>query len=431
MTVGCLEIDATTHEVRRDGEPVGLTAKEFDLLWFLASNANQVFSRDQLMERVWGYSAALDTGTVTVHVRRLREKLEADPSEPAAARDRLGRRLPPARMSIRSQLAVLAVAAVCLPLAAVVGSGLVMFGMHDRSWFWFVVGVSAACALGCAFVVGQQILRPLDGLRSASKRLAGGDLSARAPAAGPRELQELGASFNEMAANLEKLFDARRELVMWASHDLRTPLASLRAMVEALEDGLAQPAEYLAAIKAQTQILSGLVEDLFVLARIDSGALALELQEASLGDLVTACVDALEADASARGVRLRSRLATDPVVSVAPDKVQRVLMNLLSNALRHARPDGEVAVVVEENGDGVVVAVEDDGNGLAPGCSERMFERFWRADDSRTGSSGGAGLGLAIAQGLVQAHGGTIWAENRLGGGARVAFTLPRSPSSS
>ena len=334
-------------------------------------------------------------------------------------------------MSIRSQLAVLAVAAVCLPLAAVVGSGLVMFGMHDRSWFWFVVGVSAACALGCAFVVGQQILRPLDGLRSASKRLAGGDLSARAPAAGPRELQELGASFNEMAANLEQLFDARRELVVWASHDLRTPLASLRAMVEALEDGLAQPEEYLAAIKAQTQILSGLVEDLFVLARIDSGALALELQETSLGELVTACVDALEADASAQGVRLRSRLASDPVVTVAPDKVQRVLLNLLSNALRHARPDGEVAVLVEEDADRVVVAVEDDGNGLAPGASERMFERFWRADDSRTGSSGGAGLGLAIAQGLVQAHGGTIWAENRLGGGARVAFTLPRSPSSS
>jgi signal transduction histidine kinase len=334
-------------------------------------------------------------------------------------------------MSIRSQLAVLAVAAVCLPLAAVVGSGLVMFGMHDRWWFWFVVGISAACALAGAFLIGQQILRPLDGLRSASKRLAGGDLSARAPAAGPRELQELGASFNEMAANLEKLFDARRELVVWASHDLRTPLASLRAMVEALEDGLAQPEEYLAAIRAQTQILSGLVEDLFVLARIDSGALALELQEASLADLVNACVDALEADASARGVRLRSRVATDPVVSVAPDKVQRVLMNLLSNALRHARPDGEVAVVIEEDADGVLVAVEDDGTGLAPGCSERMFERFWRADDSRTRSSGGAGLGLAIAQGLVQAHGGTIWAENRLGGGARVAFTLPRSPSSS
>ena len=333
-------------------------------------------------------------------------------------------------MSIRSQLAVLAVAAVCLPLAAVVGSGLVMFGMHDKSWFWLVVAVSMVCALAGALFLGHQILRPLDGLRSASKRLAGGDLGARAPATGPRELQELGASFNEMAANLEKLFDARRELVVWASHDLRTPLASLRAMVEALEDGLAQPEEYLAAIKVQTQILTGLVEDLFVLARIDSGALALELQEASLGELVRACVDALEPDASACGVRLRSRVTSDPVVTVAPDKVQRVLMNLLSNALRHARPDGEVAVVVEEDADGVVVAVEDDGKGLAPGCSERMFERFWRADDSRARESGGAGLGLAIAQGLVHAHGGTIWAENRLGGGARVAFTLPRSPSS-
>ncbi len=332
-------------------------------------------------------------------------------------------------MSIRAQLAVLAVAAVCLPIAVVVGSGLVMFGMHDERTFWLVVVVSTVCALAGALLLGQQILRPLDGLRDASKRLAGGDLSARAKESGPRELMELGASFNEMAANLEQLFDARRELVAWASHDLRTPLASLRAMVEALEDGLAEPSEYLPAIKAQTQILSGLVEDLFELARIDSGALALELQEASLAELVSSCVEALEADAHAHGVRLESRVTGDHVVTVAPDKVQRVLLNLLSNAVRHARPDGAVSIAVETDTDRVVVSVEDDGNGFPPGSSERMFERFWRADDSRTRASGGAGLGLAIAQGLVQAHGGTIWAENRLGGGARVAFTLPRAPS--
>ncbi len=332
-------------------------------------------------------------------------------------------------MSIRAQLAVLAVAAVCAPIAIVVGSGLVMFGMHDERKFWLVVIVATVFALAGALLLGQQILRPLDGLRDASKRLAGGDLSARAQESGPRELQELGASFNEMASNLEQLFDARRELVAWASHDLRTPLASLRAMVEALEDGLAQPAEYLPAIKAQTQILSGLVEDLFELARIDSGALALELQDASLGELVTSCVDALEADAHAHGVRLESRLGDDLVVTVAPDKVQRVLMNLLANAVRHAQPDGAVAVLVETEADRVVIAVEDDGNGLPPDAPQRMFERFWRADESRARSSGGAGLGLAIAQGLVQAHGGTIWAENRRGGGARVAFTLPRAPS--
>ena len=141
---------------------------------------------------------------------------------------------------------------------------------------------------------------------------------------------------------------------------------------------------------------------------------------------MTSCLDALQADARSRGVRLESRVdPTDPQVRVAPDKVQRVLLNLVTNAVRHSRPEGAVAVVVHTDSDHVVVAVEDEGAGLAPGASQRMFERFWRDDESRTRASGGAGLGLAIAQGLVHAHGGTIWAENRDEGGARVAFTLP------
>ncbi|MFL5920082.1 MAG: ATP-binding protein [Gaiellaceae bacterium] len=329
-------------------------------------------------------------------------------------------------MSIRAQLAVLAVAAVCVPLAIVVGSGLVMFGMHDEAKVWLVVALSALCALAAALLLGRQILRPLDQLRATSSRLAAGDLSARASEAGPRELQELGASFNEMAASIERLFDARRELVAWASHDLRTPLASLRAMVEALEDGLATPAEYLPAVRAQTEILTRLVDDLFELALIDAGALTLELRDASVGELVSSCIEALAGDARAREVHLGSQLdPADPAVRVAPDKVQRVLLNLLSNAVRHSSPNGAVAVVVSKDTDHVVVAVEDEGNGLATDAPERMFERFWRDDDSRTRRRGGAGLGLAIAQGLVEAHGGRIWAENRAGGGARVAFTLP------
>ena len=349
-------------------------------------------------------------------------------------------------MSIRSQLALLALAAVCLPLAAAVGFGLVMFGMHGDATFVAIVLVSAICAVGGALFLGRQILRPLDQLRSASARLSGGDLSARASESGPRELRELGTSFNEMAANLEHLFDARRELVAWASHDLRTPLASLRAMVEAVEDGLAEPAEYLPAIRAQTELLSELVEDLFELARIDSGSLALDLREAPLGELVDSCLESLEAGARARGVRLGSRLdPSDPHVKIEPDKVQRVLLNLVTNAvqavsglgpecprritLSTARWDNEAVLRVRDT-DHVVVSVEDDGEGLAPGAPQRMFERFWRDDESRTRASGGAGLGLAIAQGLVHAHGGTIWAENRNGGGARVAFTLPLVVSS-
>jgi signal transduction histidine kinase len=329
-------------------------------------------------------------------------------------------------MSIRAQLALLALTAVCLPLAAAVGTGLVMFGMHGDTTFLAIVFGSTLGALAGALLLGRQILRPLDGLRAASARLAAGDLSARASESGPRELHELGASFNEMAASVERLFDARRELVAWASHDLRTPLASLRAMVEALEDGLATPTEYLPAVRAQTEILSRLVDDLFELALIDAGALTIELREASVGDLVSSCIEALEADARAHEVRLASRLdPTDPAVRVAPDKVQRVLLNLVSNAVRHSRPHGAVAVVVEKDTDHVVVAVEDEGSGLAAEAPQRMFERFWRDDDSRTRASGGSGLGLAIAQGLVEAHGGRIWAENRAEGGARVAFTLP------
>ncbi len=328
--------------------------------------------------------------------------------------------------TLRAQLAALALVAVCLPLGAVLASGLVMFEKQDYEKVVAVSVISAASALAGALLLGRRILEPLGRLRGASARLAHGDLSARAPESGPRELHELSASFNEMAASLEHLFDARRELVAWASHDLRTPIASLSAMVEALEDGLATPAEYVPAIRAQTEILSSLVEDLFELARIDAGALRLELYETSLRELVSCSLEALEAEARASDVRLEARLdPTDPAVRIAPDKVRRVLLNLLANAVRHTPPQGAVAVVVETDTDHVVVAVEDDGSGLPPDGRERMFERFWRDDESRTRSSGGAGLGLAIAQGLVRAHGGTIWAENRRGGGARVAFTLP------
>jgi signal transduction histidine kinase len=327
--------------------------------------------------------------------------------------------------TLRLQLAALALLSVCLPLGVVLASGLVMFGMHDAKILAVAV-VSALFALAGALVLARWILQPLERLHAASTRLAAGDLAARASESGPRELLELGASFNEMATNIERLFDARRQLVAWASHDLRTPLASLRAMIEALEDGLASPAEYLPAIREQLDTLSLLVQDLFELARIDAGALQLELHDTRLRELVSTCLRAVDAEARARNIQLEARFdAEDPEVRVAPDKVERVLLNLLTNALRHTPSDGAVSVVVEPNSHNVVVAVEDTGGGLTAGATQRMFERFWREDASRTRSTGGSGLGLAIAQGLVEAHGGTIWAENRSSGGARVAFTLP------
>ena len=325
--------------------------------------------------------------------------------------------------SLRLRLVGLALLSVVLPLAAVLLSGVVMFdSKHDLTILAAAVA-SSSVALGAALLLARSISAPIERLRGVAASLARGELDVRAVTAGPAEVDQLATALNSMAANLEELFDARRQLVAWASHDLRTPLASLQAMLEALEDGLAEPEQYLPAMQEQVRTLGSLVDDLFELARIDAGVLTLELREAQLGGLVETCLRGLEAEAQARQVTLEARIdGALPPVRCAPEKVERVLLNLLANALRHTPSDGSIAVVVQPLEEEVRVTVEDTGTGIPPEAVHRMFDRFWRGDRSR--SRGGAGLGLAIARGLVEAQGGRIWAENRAGGGA-VSFTLP------
>jgi signal transduction histidine kinase len=332
----------------------------------------------------------------------------------------LGLRLLP---TVRLQLAGLALLAVTLPLAAVFLSGWAMFHMGDDVKILAVAAVSASVAVGGGLLLARSIAAAFERLRAASAALAAGDLTVRAPQEGPAELAELASSFNAMAADISRLFDARRELVAWASHDLRAPIASLQAMIEAIEDGLAEPERYIPALRHQVRTLTTLVDDLFELARIDSGALTLELRDGEVSGLVEECVRGLEAEAASRRIRLEARPAPAARARCEPDKVQRILFNLVTNALRHTPSDGSVAVVVEPRDAEVQVTVEDTGEGLDAEAEQRMFERFWRSDRAR--SSEGAGLGLAIARGLVEAHGGRIWAERRRGGGARVSFTLP------
>jgi signal transduction histidine kinase len=325
--------------------------------------------------------------------------------------------------TVRLQLAGLAFLAVLLPLGAVLVSGWVMFHMGDDVKILAVTAASALTAVVAALVVARSIADAVDGVRDASTSLARGDLDARAPAGGPAEVAELATSFNEMGENLKRLFDSRKELVAWASHDLRTPLANMQAMLEALEDGLGNAPEYVPALREQVRVLSQLVDDLFELARIDADALTLELRQLPLAPVVSSSLRGVEAEARIRHVRLGADVDDGLTARFAPEKVERVLMNLLTNALRHTPSDGAVAVRVEPLQGEVRVAVEDTGEGLDGEARARMFERFWRGDRSRT--SPGAGLGLAIARGLVEAHGGRIWAEDREGGGARVCFTLP------
>jgi signal transduction histidine kinase len=196
-------------------------------------------------------------------------------------------------------------------------------------------------------------------------------------------------------------------------------------MLEAVEDGIAGPERYLPAMHEQVRILARLVDDLFELARIDAGALTLELRNAELAALIESCVRGLEAEADARHIRMEARVQNGAWARCEPEKVERVLYNLLTNALHHTPSDGSVAVLVSPRPDEVEVTVEDTGDGISPEAASRMFDRFWREDRARTSGEAGAGLGLAIARGLVEAHGGRIWAEPRPEGGTRVSFTLP------
>jgi signal transduction histidine kinase len=283
------------------------------------------------------------------------------------------------------------------------------------------------------------VLRSVRALAEAAGQVAGGELGVRVEAAGPDELAGLARDFNAMSARLEEadrnrreMEEARRHLFAAISHDLRTPLASIRAMVEAMNDGVVTDAEttqrYVRTVLGEVQRLSGLIDDLFELSRLDAGVLALHIEPGSLHDLVSDTLEALQVQAAERGLSLRGEVDDSlPPVLMDTARVQRVLFNLVQNAIRHTPPDGTILLEAQEEPDVVRVDVVDSGEGVAPDDLPHIFERFYRGEKSRVRGQGGTGLGLAIARGLVEAHGGRIWAQSAPGRGARFSFVLPKA----
>src|SRR5581483_2290428 len=291
------------------------------------------------------------------------------------------------RAGIAVQIAGLAFLSVCVPLAAVLLSGWVMFHMGADVKILTVAAGAAVAAVAAGLLLARAIAQPLRSLRSAAASVAAGDLGARVPVTGGGELAAVADAFNTMAASVEQLFDARRELVSWASHDLRTPLASLQALLEAAEDGLVPPEEFFPTLREQAGRLTTVVDDLFELVQIDAGALTLQLERTDVGGLVASTLRTLTPEAAVKDVALEARVDSDAAADVAPDKIARVLTNLVANAVRHA--SARVLVLVESRTDGLTVHVEDDGDGLDGDAPSRMFERFWRSDRSRSGSGAG------------------------------------------
>jgi signal transduction histidine kinase len=327
--------------------------------------------------------------------------------------------------TLRLQLAGLALLAVALPLVTVLVSGLVMFQMDADLKILFLASGAATSVLICAFALTHSIGRRVDELRMAAHKLAAGDLDARALAKGPAELAELAEAFNDMAANIDQLFEARRQLIAAASHDLRTPIAAIEVMHEAIEDGLVEADYYLPALRQQARSLRVLTDGLLELASIDAGSQTPTLRRVAIDEIAQGCLRTIEVEARTRGVELATEFdPATPDIWCEPEQIERVLANLLANALRYTPAGGTIDVRTELHGDALHVLVEDNGIGLSLDAQERMFERFWREDRARS-SRENSGLGLAIARGLVEAHGGAVWAENRNCGGARVGFSLP------
>ncbi|HEX4465142.1 MAG TPA: HAMP domain-containing sensor histidine kinase [Solirubrobacterales bacterium] len=219
--------------------------------------------------------------------------------------------------------------------------------------------------------------------------------------------------------------EARRQLVAAASHDLRTPLASLRLLVESIDDGVATGEtrdRYLKEIRTHVGVLSDLIDDLFELSRIEAGDISWTMRQVKVQELIGDTVAAMRAPAAERGVSLAAELpAGELVASANAEKVQRVLFNLIQNAIRHTPADGSVTVRARNAPGGVEVEVADNGEGIPAGDGERVFEAFYRGDAAR--GEDGAGLGLAISRAIVEAHGGKIWLEDG-SPGTRVHFTL-------
>lgn len=297
--------------------------------------------------------------------------------------------------------------------------------------------VVVALAALAAILFSRTITRPLAKLTGTARVLAGGNYGARVVTEAQGELGELARSFNEMAARLEQDVDElrrqelrRRELIMNVTHDLATPLTAIAGLGEALADGISQNHEDFQetgrVIVRETLRLRRLVKDLHMMAKAEAGAMQPQRRAVRLAPLVDEVFAVLIPEFERVDVEPRNNLGYHlPTVWADPDMLSRVFDNLCSNALRYTPAGGNIAVEAAQQGTTLLISVTDSGQGIPTGALPRIFDRFYRADPARQIATGGSGLGLAIVRAIVEAHGGSVWAENAPASGARINFTLP------
>ena len=314
---------------------------------------------------------------------------------------------------------------------------LMFASQHDLLLATVLLIFAGGIAMSLGYFLSTTVTDYISELNDVARAIARGRYDVRAPVRGANEVTELARTFNLMARRLQEadrkqreLDQMRRNLIAWAGHDLRTPLASIQALVEALADGVVEDAatqqRYLDTARRDIQALSLLIDDLFDLAQYDAGALELDRQPVAVGDLISDTLNRFAEPAARKEVSLTGEVADDlDQVTVDVQKIERVLANLLANAIRHTPAGGEVRVQARRADAALLVEVIDTGEGVAPEDLPYVFDQFYRGEKSRSHATGGSGLGLAIARRIVEAHGGEIGVESAPGQGARFWFTLP------
>jgi signal transduction histidine kinase len=333
--------------------------------------------------------------------------------------------------TLRSQLLVIAVAAIAAAaVAAWLLADLMILSEEQLGPVLIVLAMTAGIAAVVAAIASTSLGRAAHDLGETVRRIEDGDRSIEVSSARADELGHVARALEGLTLRLAELeaerarHDAERSHMLSSiSHDLRSPLAALRAALEALIDGVARdPDRYLRSMQADVDALASLVDDFFLLARIEGGDLALDVGTVDLSECCDEALEALSPSAHQRDLHLELDAVAHVQVRGNASALGRVVRNLVDNAIRHAPAGSTVRVTVGAEGR-PVVAVVDAGSGFPVGFAEHAFERWSRADESRSRGTGGAGLGLAIARGLVLAHGGRIWIDPPPGG--RVAFELP------
>ncbi len=281
-----------------------------------------------------------------------------------------------------------------------------------------------------ALLLANRLLRPIQALTQAARRMSEGDLSQRVAIRGDDELALLGRTFNHMAASLQEAEERRKALTADIAHELRTPLSVQRAHLEALLDGIYPlTPQNLRPLVESNALLTRLVEDLRTLALADAGQLQLEYSPTDIAALLERLVERFTPAAGARSIQITlSSEGTCPPIPADPARLEQILGNLLSNALRHTPSGGQIRISLKPTPANLLIRIHDSGPGIPPEDLPYIFERFYRADKSRSRAEGGTGLGLTIARQLARAHGGDLRAENHPQGGALFTLTLPRTP---